>query len=46
MEILFLIFVFLTLAFDIVIFIDLEHLVDNTLDIDKELRRIKKGGKR
>lgn len=41
-----LIFVLLTLAFDIVIFIDLEHLVDNTLDIDKEIRKLKKRSKK
>lgn len=39
------VFLFLILiAFDIVVFIDIEHLVDNTLDIDKQLRKLKKRG--
>lgn len=42
MEVLLLIFVFLTLAFDIVLYIDVEHLVDNTLDIAREQRKLKK----
>ena len=46
MIVLLLIFFLITLAFDIVIFMDLEHLVDNTLDIDKEIRKLKKKGKK
>lgn len=42
MEALLIIFVFLTLAFDIVLFIDIEHLTDNSLDIAKEQRKLKK----